>query len=64
MRLRSSPGVWLHAARQRHGDSGRRERRVTWPPLRFPPVNLLNAPPSPWMLREQRGERQDWEGAP
>ncbi len=61
MRLRTSPGIWLRAAqRESWGPGPERNRvagvRLVWPSLRFPPVNLLNAPPSPQMARQLQQE--------
>jgi len=56
VRLRSSPGVWLRAVRRQQRTARHRHEAVAWPELRFPPMNLLNAPPSPWMLYELRAE--------
>ncbi len=59
--------VWIRAVR-RHAGYGPgcaqdRARKLDWPSLRLPPINLLNAPPSPWMLpeleRESMEERAD-----
>ncbi|MFP4129767.1 MAG: hypothetical protein ACLFSJ_03395 [Halorhodospira sp.] len=59
MRLRSSPGIWLRAVRRQQRTARRRHGPMAWPELRFPPVNLLNAPPSPWMLRELQEEAKE-----
>lgn len=55
MRLRTAPGVWIRAARR---TAGRRASagRLDWPELKLPPINLHNAPPSPWMRRELERE--------
>ncbi|MBK1726556.1 hypothetical protein [Halorhodospira neutriphila] len=64
LRLRSSPGVWLRAARRQRGvgtaAGSPSAGRLRWPGLQAPPINLHNAPPSPPMLRQRRRELAEW----